>query len=152
MNQSLKVYDCYRPTSSVDDFVTWANDITDTLTKAEFYPCMTTLSFVVWSHHCMTMTMRRIIVEDKSELFAHGYIAYNSSHSRGSTIGWWCYTIVISLAYLYRSRMSSHDAYVLIHCGNRSHHRVITITTWTNLCTWWSIIFMYGTSSYSMAW
>jgi D-alanyl-D-alanine dipeptidase len=37
-NMSLKVYDCYRPTSSVDDFVVWAKNVSDTVTKAEFYP------------------------------------------------------------------------------------------------------------------
>jgi len=59
----LKVFDCYRPTRAVADFVRWAKDETDTKMKAEFYPDL-----------------------DKSELFARGYIAERSGHSRGSTV------------------------------------------------------------------
>lgn len=60
---SLKVYDCYRPQRAVDDFVAWAADPTDQTMKAEFYPRV-----------------------DKSQLFADGYIAERSGHSRGSTV------------------------------------------------------------------
>lgn len=60
---SLKVYDCYRPQRAVDHFVRWAEDLDDTETKAEFYPRV-----------------------DKSRLFADGYIAEKSGHSRGSTV------------------------------------------------------------------
>lgn len=60
---SLKVYDCYRPTTTVQEFVDWSEVLNDTLTKLEFYPDL-----------------------DKSVLFEEGYIAYNSSHSRGSTM------------------------------------------------------------------
>lgn len=60
---SLKVYDAYRPQRAVDHFVSWAKNITDTLTKKEFYPTI-----------------------DKSRLFIDGFIAEKSGHSRGSTI------------------------------------------------------------------
>lgn len=60
---SLKVYDCYRPQQAVDDFVRWGKDLTDQQMKAEFYPRV-----------------------DKSTLFADGYIAERSGHSRGSTL------------------------------------------------------------------
>lgn len=60
---SLKIYDAYRPQRAVDDFVTWAKDLSDTITKKEFYPTV-----------------------DKSRLFADGYIAEKSGHSRGSTV------------------------------------------------------------------
>lgn len=60
---SLKVYDCYRPQRAVDTFVTWAEDLDDTKMKAEFYPQV-----------------------DKTRLFADGYIAAKSGHSRGSTM------------------------------------------------------------------
>jgi len=60
---SLKVYDCYRPTDAVADFVEWAKQLNDTKMKAEFYPTL-----------------------DKSDLFADGYIAYKSGHSKGSTM------------------------------------------------------------------
>ncbi len=60
---TLKMYDCYRPQRAVDHFAAWAEDLDDTLTKAEFYPDV-----------------------DKSTLFEDGYISYRSGHSRGSTV------------------------------------------------------------------
>lgn len=60
---SLKVYDCYRPQRAVDHFVRWAKNLDDQRMKAEFYPNV-----------------------DKSRLFADGYIAEKSGHSRGSTV------------------------------------------------------------------
>ncbi len=60
---SLKMYDCYRPQRAVDHFVRWAQDLQDEEMKAEFYPRV-----------------------DKSRLFADGYIAERSGHSRGSTV------------------------------------------------------------------
>ena len=59
---SLKVYDCYRPQVAVDDFIAWSKN-NNKKTKAEFYP-----------------TLR------KGRLFALGYIARRSGHSRGSTV------------------------------------------------------------------
>jgi len=60
---SLKVYDCYRPQTAVDHFVRWARRLHDDRMKPEFYPRV-----------------------DKSRLFADGYIAERSGHSRGSTV------------------------------------------------------------------
>ncbi|GAA3801991.1 M15 family metallopeptidase [Streptomyces chiangmaiensis] len=60
---TLKVYDCYRPQRAVDHFVRWAKDLGDQRMKAEFYPEV-----------------------DKTRLFADGYIAEKSGHSRGSTM------------------------------------------------------------------
>ncbi|MCX3064265.1 M15 family metallopeptidase [Streptomyces beihaiensis] len=60
---SLKVYDCYRPQRAVDHFVRWAEDLGDQKTKTEFYPRVA-----------------------KTRLFADGYIAEKSGHSRGSTL------------------------------------------------------------------
>ena len=59
----VKVFDCYRPTRAVANFVRWARDLNDTAGKAEFYPDV-----------------------DKRTLFRDGYIASKSGHSRGSTI------------------------------------------------------------------
>jgi D-alanyl-D-alanine dipeptidase len=59
----IKVFDCYRPTRAVMNFVRWARDLKDTAGKAEFYPDV-----------------------DKRTLFRDGYIASQSGHSRGSTI------------------------------------------------------------------
>jgi D-alanyl-D-alanine dipeptidase len=60
---TLKVYDCYRPQRAVDHFVRWAKDLDDQAMKSEFYPNV-----------------------DKTRLFADGYIAEKSGHSRGSTL------------------------------------------------------------------
>ncbi|MFF6981697.1 M15 family metallopeptidase [Streptomyces sp. NPDC008343] len=60
---TLKVYDCYRPQRAVDHFVRWAEDLDDEAMKDEFYPNV-----------------------DKTRLFADGYIAEKSGHSRGSTM------------------------------------------------------------------
>lgn len=61
--QSLKIFDCYRPQRAVDHFVRWAKDLADQKRKADYYPSV-----------------------DKKYLFRDGYIAEKSGHSRGSTI------------------------------------------------------------------
>src|SRR3984957_1843756 len=60
---SLIVWDCYRPKRAVDDFFQWSKDPTHAEMKAEFYPRT-----------------------DKAMLFALGYVARRSAHSRGSTV------------------------------------------------------------------
>lgn len=59
----LHVYDCYRPQTAVNDFAAWAQDVADQKTKPWYYPRV-----------------------PKDALFAQGYIAQKSSHSRGSTV------------------------------------------------------------------
>lgn len=59
----MKVFDAYRPARAVKHFVLWGIEDTDIRMKPYFYPDL-----------------------DKAELFARGYIAKNSSHSRGSTV------------------------------------------------------------------
>ncbi len=59
----LKIYDAYRPQMAVDNFVRWAEDISDTRMKKYFYPKV-----------------------DKTKLFSEGYIDAKSGHSRGSTV------------------------------------------------------------------
>jgi D-alanyl-D-alanine dipeptidase len=59
---SLIVWDCYRPKRAVDDFLQWSRDPARTEMKTEFYPRA-----------------------DKQSLFARGYLAVRSAHSRGST-------------------------------------------------------------------
>lgn len=59
----LKVFDAYRPTTAVKHFILWAIEDTDIRMKPYFYPDL-----------------------EKQELFAKGYIAKRSSHSRGSAI------------------------------------------------------------------
>jgi zinc D-Ala-D-Ala dipeptidase len=60
---SLIVWDCYRPKRAVEDFLQWSKDPTHFEMKAEFYPRT-----------------------DKEKLFALGYFARRSAHSRGSTV------------------------------------------------------------------
>tara|TARA_B100001063_G_scaffold121321_1_gene113267 strand:+ start:64 stop:726 length:663 start_codon:yes stop_codon:yes gene_type:complete len=60
---SLKIYDAYRPQRSVNHFINWSKNQSDTLKKSYYYPNLA-----------------------KSTLFKLGYIASKSSHSRGSTV------------------------------------------------------------------
>ena len=60
---ALIVWDCYRPKRAVDDFFQWSKDPARSEMKAEFYPRT-----------------------DKQRLFALGYLAIRSAHSRGSTV------------------------------------------------------------------
>ena len=59
----LKVFDAYRPACAVKQFVLWGIEDTDVRMKPYFYPEL-----------------------EKQELFARGYIAKQSSHSRGSAV------------------------------------------------------------------
>ncbi|MBO5555559.1 MAG: M15 family metallopeptidase [Oscillospiraceae bacterium] len=59
----LKVFDAYRPACAVKHFVLWGIEDQDVRMKPYFYPDL-----------------------EKQELFAKGYIAKQSSHSRGSTV------------------------------------------------------------------
>ena len=59
----LKIFDTYRPAGAVKHFVLWGIEDQDIRMKPYFYPTL-----------------------QKQELFAKGYIASRSSHSRGSTV------------------------------------------------------------------
>ncbi|MBR1659027.1 MAG: M15 family metallopeptidase [Oscillospiraceae bacterium] len=59
----LKVFDAYRPACAVKHFVLWGIEDQDIRMKPYFYPEL-----------------------EKQELFAQGYIAKRSSHSRGSAV------------------------------------------------------------------
>ena len=59
----LKVFDAYRPACAVRSFVLWGIEDQDVRMKPWFYPDL-----------------------EKQELFAKGYIAKQSSHSRGSAV------------------------------------------------------------------
>ena len=59
----LKVFDAYRPATAVKHFVLWGIEDLDLRMKPYFYPDL-----------------------EKEELFEKGYIAKQSSHSRGSAI------------------------------------------------------------------
>jgi D-alanyl-D-alanine dipeptidase len=59
----LVVFDCYRPQRAVDHFVRWSREPADPAAALRHHPRV-----------------------PKDELFARGYIAARSSHSRGSTV------------------------------------------------------------------
>ncbi|MCR4671876.1 MAG: M15 family metallopeptidase [Lachnospiraceae bacterium] len=59
----LKIFDAYRPVKAVRHFVLWGIEDLDLRMKPYFYPDL-----------------------EKQELFRQGYIASQSSHSRGSTV------------------------------------------------------------------
>ena len=63
MGYRLKVFDAYRPTSAVRQFMFWALEDTDIRMKPYFYPEI-----------------------EKESTISQGYIAKQSSHSRGSAI------------------------------------------------------------------
>lgn len=59
----IKIYDAYRSQIAVEHFKRWAQDINSISMKKYFYPD-----------------------KEKAELFAIGYVAAKSSHSRGSAV------------------------------------------------------------------
>ena len=63
MGYRIKVFDAYRPAGAVRHFVLWGIEDLDLRMKPYFYPDL-----------------------EKQELFSKGYIAKQSSHSRGSAI------------------------------------------------------------------
>ncbi len=63
MGYRMKVFDAYRPVSAVKQFILWGIEDQDIRMKPYFYPDL-----------------------EKQELFSRGYIARQSSHSRGSTV------------------------------------------------------------------
>lgn len=62
-NYVLKIFDTYRPTSAVADFIEWAQDTADVVGQEKYYPELT-----------------------KQQLFELNYLAIKSSHSRGSAV------------------------------------------------------------------
>ncbi len=62
-NLSLIVWDCYRPARAVADFLRWSKNPSEKGMKTEFFPNT-----------------------KKASLFALGYIAARSAHSRGSAV------------------------------------------------------------------
>ncbi|MGG4106027.1 D-Ala-D-Ala dipeptidase VanX [Paenibacillus lautus] len=63
LGYGLLLWDGYRPKRAVDCFLRWSEQPEDNLTKERYYPNI-----------------------ERTEMFAKGYIASQSSHSRGSAI------------------------------------------------------------------
>jgi len=59
----LKVFDCYRPQMTVDEFIRWSKDIHDQKMKSDYYPNV-----------------------NKADFFKLDYAAERSGHTRGSTV------------------------------------------------------------------
>lgn len=59
----LVIYDAYRPSKAVNDFVIWAQDLNNTMNKPIYYPDV-----------------------PKNQIIPEGYVSNKSSHSRGSTV------------------------------------------------------------------
>jgi zinc D-Ala-D-Ala dipeptidase len=76
---SLKVYDCYRPTRAVADFIAWSKEGRHQEMKEEFYPHV-----------------------NKADVFRLGYVAERSGHSRGSTMDLTIVALPAALQPLYR--------------------------------------------------
>jgi len=62
-NMSLKVFDCYRPQTAVNDFIKWSQDPRDQRMKSDYYPLV-----------------------NKADFFRLNYVAAQSGHTRGSTV------------------------------------------------------------------
>lgn len=92
---SLKVYDCYRPQTAVNDFITWSKDTSDQKMKKDYYPHV-----------------------NKADFFTLNYVAEKSGHTRGSTVD----LTMIDLKTNNEFDMGTHFDYMdeLSHPFNRS--------------------------------
>ena len=108
----LKIFDAYRPQKAVDHFVRWGKVISDTLTKAKFYPQI-----------------------NKAQVFELGYVAEKSGHSRGSAVD---LTIInldsfeeldMGSPWDFFGEISHHDSPLVdsMHTVNENHLRTIMI-------------------------
>lgn len=63
LGYGLVVYDAYRPQCTVDSFVVWSKDPSDSLGKCDYYPFI-----------------------EKANIFELGFVAEKSGHTRASTV------------------------------------------------------------------
>ena len=119
----LKIYDAYRPQRAVNHFIRWAKDPNDLTQKATFYPN-----------------------QEKSRLFALGYIASKSGHSRGGTVD---LTLVDRATGVDVDMGSPYDFF-----GPISHHgtRLITAQQAANRNTLKALMQAGGFRYYSKEW
>ena len=119
----LLLWDGYRPQRAVDRFLCWSNEPEDGRTKPRHYPNI-----------------------DRAAMFAQGYVATSSGHSRGSTVD-------LTLYHL------ASDELVALGGGHdlmdaRSHHAAtgITRTEAGNRCHLRSIMQSSGFAPYDTEW
>ena len=114
MGFGLLVWDGYRPQRAVDCFLRWAEQPEDGRTKLRHYPNI-----------------------DRAEIFANGYVAAKSGHSRGSTVDLTLYHLASGeLApmggdYDLMDAASHHGAPGIteVEAANRGHLRSIMTTS-----------------------
>jgi D-alanyl-D-alanine dipeptidase len=120
---SLKIYDAYRPQRSVNHFINWSKNQSDTLKKSYFYPNIL-----------------------KSNLFDLGYIATNSSHSRGSTVD-------ITLVEISSGKeIDMGSAYDFFGLESSHDYENISITQKNNRKLLFDVMTKNGFSSYPKEW
>lgn len=120
----LLLWDGYRPRRAVDCFLRWAEQPEDGRTKSRHYPNIT-----------------------KAELFAQGYVATKSGHSRGSTVDLTLYCLetgeLVSMGgdFDLMDAVSHHDATGLTYVEARNRRHLRSIMTATGFaaydCEWW---------------
>jgi zinc D-Ala-D-Ala dipeptidase len=120
----LLLWDGYRPQRAVDRFIRWANEPEDGRTKLRHYPNI-----------------------DRAAMFAQGYVATRSGHSRGSTVDLTLYHLATGeLAPMggdhdLMDSISNHGAkgVTLVEARNRQHLCCVMEASGFSRydCEWW---------------
>ena len=123
LGYGLLLWDGYRPKRAVECFIRWSEQPEDNLTKEKYYPSI-----------------------ERTEMFAKGYLAFRSGHSRGSTIDLTLYHLDTGALVPMGSGFDFMDA--------RSHHdaKGITDTESQNRGHLRSIMENSGFESYRFEW
>ena len=119
---TLFVFDAYRPQRAVDQFVSWAKNLNDTLNKSKYYPEV-----------------------DKNRLFKEGYISSHSRHSSGSTID-------LSIAYMNGELLDMGGIYDFFGERSHVDYIEISEQQMKNRNILQSIMKQYGFRNYSQEW
>ena len=123
LGYGLLLWDGYRPKRAVDCFLRWSEQPEDNLTKERYYPNI-----------------------ERTEMFAKGYIASQSSHSRGSAIDLTLYHLDTETLVSMGGRFDLMD--------ERSHHAANGLTSMEaqNRRLLRSIMEISGFEAYSFEW
>ena len=123
LGYGLLLWDGYRPKRAVDCFLRWSEQPEDNLTKERYYPNI-----------------------ERTEIFAKGYIASQSSHSRGSAIDLTLYHLDTETLVSMGGRFDLMD--------ERSHHAANGLTSMEaqNRRLLRSIMEISGFEAYSFEW
>lgn len=121
----LKLFDCYRPEKAVAHFMRWAQDLTDTKTKAEYYPNL-----------------------PKSALVGP-YIAERSGHSRGFTMD---VTLLKKDTNGQYQELDMGSAFDMFDPVSNTDNPSITAQQRANRLTLKNIMHKHGFAAYDMEW